>query len=1442
MNLLELKTKIKSHILAGYPGLYLHSGEESRVDTLLQEISTELTLYPKEWNLGYGWVDFRNKQPRNTQSQDTELAESLPSLLDDDLDGKLFIIKDARSALENQPLAVARLKQLLNRIQRHHRSKTVVVLVSETLHIPVQIESQITLLPLSLPQGEEINQQLSSFCQMLDLFVPENMHQRLHTACCGLNQEEIRSVLALVRQQHEQINDEALALIQHGKEQIIAKSGVLEMLHVIENATDIGGLENLKTWLTRRAQIFRRLSEARDSRVQAPKGVLIAGMPGCGKSLAAKAASGLFQLPLLRLDIGSLLGKYVGESEHNMRRALTMAESISPCILWIDELEKAFVGMNSGSGSEVSSRLFGYFLTWMQEKTGAVFVIATANNITVLPPELLRKGRFDEVFYVGFPNGVERAAILDIHLKGESLELTQNERNKLVTQCRDYAGADIQNAINEAREIAFLENRQLELKDLEAAIQLTVPLRETLREQVAQYEELFEKLKLKPASTSDGLSVAQMIQMADSANSLRRAEVANSEDCPDDLLEKLAADADLNVRKAVYRNPNCPEQVLTQRINIVNDQPEFEIDLLHLACMHANAPHDLMATQFERLQLTIQHRLQLASNSTDSTLLQHLMRDPELDVCEMLITNKNLSKLMQLQLAKDSRVSIRRRLARNSNLHPEAQEILARDRDFTVREDLADLDGLSETVQQILTLDSDQDVRETLAKRRREGLLAEAVQLALAKDECTEVRESLASNPNLTATAQIRLTQDTHVSVRRKLAEHPNLSNPALNSLLKDTDEVLRELAGSKHFDTALLQNNLSQHPSEKIRIALASNYALHPEVQEQLTKDSCTEVRETLAGNTNIADDTICTLMDDSDDDVRARLVHWRNSLPEKAIHHLAMDQNHQVRKSLAYTENLPSEVQQRLANDIYDVQKELASNSTISALTQQQLLDNGNQEVHYALAGNRNLTGPIMAQLAEMHDSEIRAQLARNNALTAPIIGKLIKDEEEVQLALALNQHLNEEYYTQLYDTGSAAIRENLAGNPQIGEPLMERIYQTELAVNSLATAMENVQSILASMRANSGLPSTKSVSKIALALAGNSALSETLQNKILNLENCSVEILEALASNPALSRDGQEELVTHKEANVRQKLAANQNTNTKILHELLLDDEDKVRIALLRDWWTDREIEWQLANDKSVKVRCAVAASQSPGKAVQVKLANDRDQRVRAHLIPEEENYLFTLNPLTQTLLARDSDLSIRQKMASYPKLHPSAQLILVEDDAICVREALARGSEGLFNSPLSEEVQHRLIKDNDFRIRLALAKNKRLTPEVQILLAKDIDNSVKRKLIEESDRMNPLSLLVQEQLANDPDVTIRSDLARCLFSGLLAPRSSQKIRLRLANDPNEAVRDIIIKMGLFELTYSSEQYNDAVLDGLLVRANHEQMEMINLIREKNRLAVQ
>lgn len=703
MKLLELKNTIKSRLIAGYPGIFIQSGEEARVDAMLADIASQLGLYPKEWNLGYGWVNFNNKVPFDGQ-EGTELAECLPELNDDDsLAGRLFIIKDARSALENQPLAVARLKQLLNRIQRHHRGEAAVVLVSETLHIPPQLEAQITLLPLPLPRDEEIKDQLVSLCRELDLSIPADLHQRLYAACCGLSQEEIRTALAMVRQQHERIDDAALALIQHEKEQVIAKSGVLEMIKVDERTADIGGLENLKKWLGRRAQIFHRLDEAREARVQAPKGVLIAGMPGCGKSLTAKAAAGMFQLPLLRLDIGSLLGKYVGESEHNMRRALTMAESISPCILWIDELEKAFVGMGSGSGSEVSSRLFGYFLTWMQEKTGAVFVIATANNITALPPELLRKGRFDEVFYVGFPNSVERGAILDIHLRGD-LALKPAERQTLIGQCRDYAGADIQNAINEARESAFLANRALTLADLEAAIKETVPLRETLRDQVGKYEELFEKLKLKPASIFEGLSIAQMIKLADDPNALRRKQVAENPDCPEDLLEKLVNDPELDIRKAVYQNANCPERLLTLRINIKEGEQDYDLDLLGLACIHPNAPEDLLAAEFSRLGLEIEHWVLLAQKSTHEALQRHLAE------------GYNASGVM-IRFGSDKVVCA---LAANS--------------------------CLSEVIQKRLAKDEDADVRRILAGN---SCLSEAVQKLLAEDECGSVRKALAENPNI---------------------------------------------------------------------------------------------------------------------------------------------------------------------------------------------------------------------------------------------------------------------------------------------------------------------------------------------------------------------------------------------------------------------------------------------------------------------------------------------------------------------------------------------------------------------------------------------------------------------------------------------------------------------------------------------------------------------
>lgn len=1411
MNLLELKDKIKSHLVAGYPGLYIHSAEEARVDAMLEDVASQLGLHPKEWNLGYGWVDFINKQPRGSQAPKIDLADSLPSLLDDDLDNKLFIIKDARSALENQPLAVARLKQLLNRIQRHHRGTAAVVLVSETLHIPAQIEAQITLLPLPLPRGEEISSQLDAVCQQLDLLVPESLRQRLHAACSGLSQEEIRSALAMVRQHHEQISDAALVLIQHEKEQIIAKSGVLEMLRVSENATDIGGLENLKTWLSRRAHIFRRLGEAREARVQAPKGVLIAGMPGCGKSLTAKAAAGLFQLPLLRLDIGSLLGKYVGESEHNMRRALSMAESVSPCILWIDELEKAFVGMNSGSGSEVSSRLFGYFLTWMQEKTGAVFVIATANNITALPPELLRKGRFDEVFYVGFPNAAERGAILDIHLKGEALALEAGQRSKLVTQCRDYAGADIQNAINEARETAFLDNRPLKLEDLEVAIELTVPLRDTLREQVAKYEELFEKLKLKPASASDGLSVAQMIQMAESHNALRREEVARHEDCPDDLLEKLVGDSDGKVRTAAYGNPNCPEQLLTLRINIEEGQPGFDAALLQLACLHAHAPHDLIAAQFERLKLDTEQRRQLARRTDDESLQKRLLADQEPRVRSALAANKAVSKALQQQLAKDVAVTVREHLIGNDNLHPEVQEQLARDPSYEVRESLARLDELSESVQLLLARDEDPDVLEALARRTGAAALPDPVQLELVKCD-PDVREALARNDNLGAPAQLLLARDPSTEVRRILAEHPSLTSAALQYLTTDVEEVQASLAANRQLGAALVQKSLSQHGSASVRSALAGNDALNIEIQARLLRDTDPKVREALAGNDALADNIVEALMRDAHDDVRERLVRWRNAVAPSVQRHLATDPNSDIRKYLARATDLLEDVQQHLAGDLPDIQCELADNAAIGAEIQLRLLEQGDEQTLCALAGNRAATAPVQARLADHSNVEVRTRLASNPALTGPVADTLIDDVEAVQTALAGNRHLDQTHYLRLYNAGSEHISETLAANTAIGEDLMSLLCQTQVAVEPderLGTAIGTILYGYLGAQTPPVGGQAKGAGKAKLVLAARGKLPAHLQSQLLDEGAQAQPLLEALASNSTLITPVQQALAEHKSAKVRAALAANKAVDSDILRQLLRDPDPAVRIALLRDWWMDREMELELARDTNANVRLAVAANDHPGKTAQLLLANDSDESVRYRLLNRDSHFMFTLHIQAQKILARDCEQHIRELLAAYPKLKPSVQLLLVEDDEPGVRIALAKGNGDWGAGSLCEEAQRRLFNDEHSSVRLALAENRRLAPAVQALLAQDASVNVRLKLVESSSYMNQLTPETQRILAKDNDSKVRQELANRLF-GLLAMPSDEEVQLTLASDPDTEVRLSI----LVSLRYGSTRVSDAV----------------------------
>lgn len=1416
--MLELKDKIKSHLLAGYPGLYIQSGEEARVDAMLEDIAVQLGLSPKEWNLGYGWVDFFNKQPRGSQNASIELATSLPALLDDDLDDKLFIIKDVRSALEHQPLAVARLKQLLNRIQRHHRGRAAVVLVSESLHIPPQIEGQITLLPLPLPGSEEIRVQLDSVCRQLDLLIPEHIGQRLQAACCGLSQEEIRTALAMVRQQHEQINDAALSLIQHEKEQIIAKSGVLEMIKVGESAVDVGGLENLKGWLGRRAQIFRRLAQAREAGVQAPKGVLIAGMPGCGKSLTAKAAAGLFQLPLLRLDIGSLLGKYVGESEHNMRRALTMAESVSPCILWIDELEKAFVGMNSGGGSEVSSRLFGYFLTWMQEKTGAVFVIATANNITALPPELLRKGRFDEVFYVGFPNAAERAAILDIHLKGDGLQLSSDQRIKLVAQCRDYAGADIQNAINEARESAFLDHRELKLEDLEAAIAATVPLRETLREQVGKYEELFEKLKLKPASTCEGLSVAQMIKLADDPNAIRRETVASNPDCPDDLLEKLAGDAVLAIRTAVYRNPNCPERLLTLRINIEAGRPDYDLGLLHLACIHPLAPHDLLASQFSRLKFESEHKQALAQNSTHPLLLEQLVVEEDVLVRQALAHNKGLGIDIQRVLSKDAQAQIRLALAGNSGLLAEVQALLARDEDFDVREALARLPGLAEVVQVALLSDDDLDVRLALANRVGEGQLPETVQLQLVKD-CVEVRLALAANPTTAGAAQLLLAQDAYLQVRIALAEHPALGAATLQYLAQDSDAVQRALAANRHWNSPHLQRALAHSAARDVRAALAGNPQVATDVLALLAEDADPAVREALASNDSLVAPIIETLLNDAQADVRAAVILWHTRLPEAQQLHIARDSEASVRRRMATFVSLTDAVQALLLDDVVDVQEELAGNRYINISTQHQLFAKGTVEIRRALAQNPEIDGSTQAMLADDMAVAVRSGLASNTALVAPVFDKLLKDVQEVQVQLASNTSLGEAQYGQLLKSRFDEVREALAGNAHISEALMAALSQP------WTPPAQGRHHPISKYTAQPKPPAVN------LVLAGNSKLCEALQGEYVSQCFACVPLMEALARNPALDETVQMRIAGHDEMYVREFLAANPGLALNVARKLVKDSTATVRAALVRNQALDRDIEQRLAADTTARVRRALAVNQRLSKRTQLLLAVDPEKDVRTALLQREPyDRAPALRHLVQARLATDKDLDIRKLLAAYPRLSPSLQRQLASDESITVRKALAQHNG---SSSLSEEVQLRLLNDPETSVRLALATNRQLLPQVQLMLARDSNIKVRLALIDSSYQWHPhLSLDAQMHLANDPEPEVRVALADKLF-GMYALPSAEPILLALAGDKEPSVKQAIVDC----LTFGGIRYSEAVKTLLLNDVDEDTREMLEDLLESS-----
>lgn len=492
-----IKGKLSRYMDAGFPIIYINTFEENKVDAIIGEISGGKEVY--EWNEINGYIDFETKTP---MIEDCTLDSTLDIFKERDLlEGKIIVLKDISSYFEDAKI-VSKIKGLARMINQGVDAN--IIVVSNILVIPKELEKFITILEMDYLNSDEIKDVIVKFVEENELGkVNDALLDEFAIAFKGLTEFEINNLLALSYADDGELTRRDLKLIFDQKQQMIKKAGILEMVPLKETIDDIGGLENLKEWFVRKAKVYKNMHIAKEFGVDMPKGVLIAGVPGCGKSLNAKAAANLFEVPLLRLDMGRLMGKYVGESESNLRNAIALAEAISPCVLWIDELEKAFAGIGGNGGSgEVTTRLFGNFLTWMQEKTSPTFVVATANDITQLPPELLRKGRFDEIFYVGLPNDKEREKILKIHIgKRRPQDLKNIKVEDLVDETEGFSGADIEGVIKDAIESAFANDKaKVETKDILNAIKDTHSLSEIMKDALDKMKKEYESRKFKNAS------------------------------------------------------------------------------------------------------------------------------------------------------------------------------------------------------------------------------------------------------------------------------------------------------------------------------------------------------------------------------------------------------------------------------------------------------------------------------------------------------------------------------------------------------------------------------------------------------------------------------------------------------------------------------------------------------------------------------------------------------------------------------------------------------------------------------------------------------------------------------------------------------------------------------------------------------------------------------
>jgi len=500
-----METNLIKYLRARRPIIWVNSGDYKEIDTIVKEATKDYQDKAIYEYRAFGAVDFETKVK---EENITDLYSFLDTLYSEGIKTNVFLlIKNAEEEMKDAK-NIAYIKKIAETRYSSPDYNFTIIVISEAETVPKELEKFTSILDIPNMSKDEIEKYILKFSKDNNIKVDEKDIGEVAISLKGLTKLEIDHVLNMIIESKNNISISGRDIIIKEKGQIIKKSSILEIIDFKEKIEDIGGLEGLKEWLKSKAQVFRRLDEAKKFGVDTPKGVLLVGMPGCGKSLAAKASARLFNVPLLRLDIGRLLGKYVGESEHNMRVALKTAESISPCILWIDEIEKAFAGINQdGGASDITKRLFGQFLTWLQEKENTVFVVATANDITAFPPEFLRKGRFDEIFFIDFPNEEEREKIFKIHLEKRGKLNDKIDIKELAEKTIGYCGSDIEEVVKMTVETIFnvedIENEEdskLTTQDLLDSIKTIDSLSNILADKIEVLKKGYEKFKIKSAS------------------------------------------------------------------------------------------------------------------------------------------------------------------------------------------------------------------------------------------------------------------------------------------------------------------------------------------------------------------------------------------------------------------------------------------------------------------------------------------------------------------------------------------------------------------------------------------------------------------------------------------------------------------------------------------------------------------------------------------------------------------------------------------------------------------------------------------------------------------------------------------------------------------------------------------------------------------------------